>query len=410
MTLITETKINVNPSRSFFFLPRSLSASPHRARLRRLPTVFTKRPTPKTPRRKEGRKEKTKKKNIIPPPFTFIINTNLYHIIFCCSIIFFVLLLLQKKKRKFEDVDDDNDNDCFGASTFRMMMRMMMMGKRSPKTAAAAAAAGGGGGGGAALLASSKRNRKRKSALTTLGGSHLFVSHSSSSSSSSQNLSSNNGEEEGNKRYEHERGNADTRPLKKWLEERGIDARETFSNAPSSSSSSSNGGLKSIDDLLKEIENGETVLEENNTEDTPGGDVSCVRRVSVVVVEITSKSKPNKKLIEYVQTLPSGATRKRERFLSEKIMTGKGEGPLEAAERGIREELGAALSPTATIRIDKNSLLVKEEFATSSLSYRRLPTRYRFYEVKAEIEGLPVDEDTFASEETCGTKAVWKWV
>ena len=290
---------------------------------------------------------------------------------------------------------------------------MMMMGKRSPKTAAAAAAAGGGGGGGAAaLLASSKRNRKRKSALTTLGGSHLFVSHSSSSSSSSssQNSSSNNGEEEGNKRYEHERGNADTRPLKKWLEERGIDARETFSNAPSSSSSSSNGGLKSIDDLLKEIENGETVLEENNTEDTPGGDVSCVRRVSVVVVEITSKSKPNKKLIEYVQTLPSGATRKRERFLSEKIMTGKGEGPLEAAERGIREELGAALSPTATIRIDKNSLLVKEEFATSSLSYRRLPTRYRFYEVKAEIEGLPVDEDTFASEETCGTKAVWKWV
>jgi len=190
--------------------------------------------------------------------------------------------------------------------------------------------------------------------------------------------------------------------LKKWLEERGIDARETFSTP-----SSSNGGLKSIDDLLKEIENGETVLVENTD---AGGDVSCVRRVSVVVVEITSKSKPNKKLIEYVQTLPSGATRKRERFLSEKIMTGKGEGPLEAAERGIREELGAALSPTATIRIDKNSLLAKEEFANSSLSYRRLPTRYRFYEVKAEIEGLPVDEDTFASEETCGTKAVWKWV
>ena len=352
--------------------------------------------------KKEGRKEKTKKINI-PPPFTFILR------IFIAFFVRFLFVLLQKKKRKEEDVDDENDNDC-GAST--RMMRMMMMGKRSPKTAAAAAAAGGGGGGSAALLASSKRNRKRKSALTTLGGSHLFVSHSSSSSSSSsssQNSSSNNGEEEGNKRYEHERGNADTRPLKKWLEERGIDARETFSNAPSSSSSS-NGGLKSIDDLLKEIENGETVLVENNTEDTPGGDVSCVRRVSVVVVEITSKSKPNKKLIEYVQTLPSGATRKRERFLSEKIMTGKGEGPLEAAERGIREELGAALSPTATIRIDKNSLLVKEEFATSSLSYRRLPTRYRFYEVKAEIEGLPVDEDTFASEETCGTKAVWKWV
>lgn len=370
--------------------------SPHRARLRRLP-VFTKSRPTKTSDNKEGRKEgRSRQQKNIKTNHYFLFNKNFFQ-------------NLQKKKEKKREDDDDeneNENDCGGGASTRMTRRRMMMmmtttGKRSnpPKTA-----------GGGALLASSKRNRKRKSALTTLGGSHLFVSSSSSSQNSSNHHkrreSSSNGEEEGNKRYEHERGNADTRPLKKWLEERGIDARETFSNTQSSSS---NGGLKSIDDLLKEIENGETVLVENNT-DTPGGDVSCVRRVSVVVVEITSKSKPNKKLIEYVQTLPSGATRKRERFLSEKIMTGKGEGPLEAAERGIREELGAALSPTATIRIDKNSLLAKEEFANSSLSYRRLPTRYRFYEVKAEIEGLPVDEDTFASEETCGTKAVWKWV
>jgi hypothetical protein len=227
----------------------------------------------------------------------------------------------------------------------------------------------------------------------------------------------NNGEEV---RYEHEQRNTDTRKLKAWLEERGINSSETF--ASSSSSSSSNEemkqtgddakiGLKSIEDLLKEIENGETVLIENTIEGDGGtAKLSCVRRVSVVVVEITSKAKPNKKLIEYEQTLPSGATRRRERFLSEKIMSGKGETPLEAAKRGIREELGNALDANAVVSIDETSLRSKEEDCSSSQSYRDLPTRYRFYEVKAEIEGLPVDSDAFTSVETCGTKAVWKWV
>ena len=225
----------------------------------------------------------------------------------------------------------------------------------------------------------------------------------------------NNGEEV---RYEHEQRNTDTRKLKVWLEERGINSSETF--APSSSSSNeerkqtgedAKNGLKSIEDLLKEIENGETVLIENTIKGDDGTTkLSCVRRVSVVVVEITSKSKPNKKLIEYEQTLPSGATRRRERFLSEKIMSGKGETPLEAAKRGIREELGNALDANAVVSIDETSLRLKEEDCSSSQSYRDLPTRYRFYEVKAEIEGLPVDSDAFTSVETCGTKAVWKWV
>jgi hypothetical protein len=229
----------------------------------------------------------------------------------------------------------------------------------------------------------------------------------------------NNGEEV---RYEHEQRNTDTRKLKAWLEERGINSSETFASSSSSSSSSSNEekketgkdakiGLKSIEDLLKEIENGETVLIENTIKGDDGTTkLSCVRRVSVVVVEITSKSKQNKKLIEYEQTLPSGATRRRERFLSEKIMSGKGETPLEAAKRGIREELGNALDANAVVSIDETSLRLKEEDCSSSQSYRDLPTRYRFYEVKAEIEGLPVDSDAFTSVETCGTKAVWKWV
>jgi len=226
--------------------------------------------------------------------------------------------------------------------------------------------------------------------------------------------------------YEHEGKNTgDARKLEAWLTQRGINVRETFS--PSSSSSyvhsavspskneneDTQNGLKSIDDLLKEIENGETVLTEHETTHDDGTvKLSCIRRVSVVVVEITSKSKPNKKLVEYEQTLPSGLARKRERFLSEKIMSGKGETPLEAAQRGIREELGDALSPNAVINIDETSLrsLPLSSKPSFSQSYKALPTRYRFYEVNCEIDGLAKDMDEFTSTEACGTKAVWKWV
>ena len=228
--------------------------------------------------------------------------------------------------------------------------------------------------------------------------------------------------------YEHGGENTgDARKLEAWLTQRGINVRETFSPSSSSSSSSSSSfhspskneneaaqnGLKSIDDLLKEIENGETVLTEHETTHDDGTvKLSCIRRVSVVVVEITSKSKPNKKLVEYEQTLPSGLARKRERFLSEKIMSGKGETPLEAAQRGIREELGDALSPNAVINIDETSLrsLPLSSKPSFSQSYKALPTRYRFYEVNCEIDGLAEDMDEFTSTEKCGTKAVWKWV
>ena len=230
--------------------------------------------------------------------------------------------------------------------------------------------------------------------------------------------------------YEHGGENTgDARKLEAWLTQRVINVRETFSPSSSSSSSSSfhsaavspskneneaaQNGLKSIDDLLKEIENGETVLTEHETTHDDGTvKLSCIRRVSVVVVEITSKSKPNKKLVEYEQTLPSGLARKRERFLSEKIMSGKGETPLEAAQRGIREELGDALSPNAVINIDETSLrsLPLSSKPSFSQSYKALPTRYRFYEVNCEIDGLAEDKDEFTSTEKCGTKAVWKWV
>ena len=229
--------------------------------------------------------------------------------------------------------------------------------------------------------------------------------------------------------YEHDGKNTgDARKLEAWLTQRGINVRETFSPSSSSSSSSfhsaavspskneneaAQNGLKSIDDLLKEIENGETVLTEHETTHDDGTvKLSCIRRVSVVVVEITSKSKPNKKLVEYEQTLPSGLARKRERFLSEKIMSGKGETPLEAAQRGIREELGDALSPNAVINIDETSLrsLPLSSKPSFSQSYKALPTRYRFYEVNCEIDGLAEDKDEFTSTEKCGTKAVWKWV
>ena len=124
--------------------------------------------------------------------------------------------------------------------------------------------------------------------------------------------------------YEHDGKNTgDARKLEAWLTQRGINVRETFSPSSSSSALSppknenedTQNGLKSIDDLLKEIENGETVLTEHETTHDDGTvKLSCIRRVSVVVVEITSKSKPNKKLVEYEQTLSSGLTKTRTVF------------------------------------------------------------------------------------------------
>ena len=74
--------------------------------------------------------------------------------------------------------------------------------------------------------------------------------------------------------YEHDGKNTgDARKLEAWLTQRGINVRETFSPSSSSSALSpsknenedTQNGLKSIDDLLKEIENGETVLTEHET-------------------------------------------------------------------------------------------------------------------------------------------------
>ena len=112
--------------------------------------------------------------------------------------------------------------------------------------------------------------------------------------------------------YEHDGKNTgDARKLEAWLTQRGINVRETFFLSSSSSALSppknenedTQNGLKSIDDLLKEIENGETVLTEHETTHDDGTvKLSCIRRVSVVVVEITSKSKPTKTR-QYEQTL-----------------------------------------------------------------------------------------------------------
>ena len=193
--------------------------------------------------------------------------------------------------------------------------------------------------------------------------------------------------------------------LKKWLRERGVDA-DAF-------------GVKTVDDLLVEVERGETVLVEKEKESSSVASTTstCERRVSVVVVEISgNEAEPEKRLVECEQTLASGRKRKRNRFLSEKIRTGLGETAFEATERGIREELGDILKKSSssttidesTIRVDALSLTQKTEISVSK-SFFGLPSVYEFYHVRACVKNLPL-RGVFESVENDGTKATWTWV
>ena len=64
------------------------------------------------------------------------------------------------------------------------------------------------------------------------------------------------------------------------------------------------------------------------------------------------------------------------------------ESPEEAAKRGVREQLGAAIeNKEENIKVKWSGRLEEEE--KSSQSFPGLVTRYKFYEVDASVRGLP---------------------
>jgi hypothetical protein len=209
--------------------------------------------------------------------------------------------------------------------------------------------------------------------------------------------------------------------LERWLVNHGVRLRSGDDKGDDSVCVATS--AKTVEDLAKELERGETVLVEKRIDDDDDDDsanralLTCARRVSVVVVEITraeddddDDNRRRKKLVEIEQTLPSGVKRKRNRFLSEKIMFG--ETPIEAAKRGIIEELGPSMLDKSLEAIEITSSSSSANVRTEtkrSQSYFNLQTEYAFIEIKAKVRGLP-DQESFVSTESCGTTATWKWV
>jgi hypothetical protein len=141
--------------------------------------------------------------------------------------------------------------------------------------------------------------------------------------------------------------------LRTWLEKHHVDTR-----------SFGVGLAKSVDALLKEITEGESVLESQSS--TNG---RAIRKVSVVNVRILNER--GQELIEKQQILPSGIIRDREQPLGEKCLPD--EAWVDAAKRGILEELGSGLPSDPVIQIDESTYVYEEE-RKESQSYPGLET------------------------------------
>ena len=141
--------------------------------------------------------------------------------------------------------------------------------------------------------------------------------------------------------------------LRTWLERHHVDTK-----------SFGVGRAKSVDALLKEITEGESVLESQSC-----AHGRAIRKVSVVNVRILNER--GQELIEKQQILPSGIIRDRQQPLGEKCLPD--EAWVDAAKRGILEELGSVLPPDPVIQIDESTYVCEEE-RKESQSYPGLKT------------------------------------
>ena len=131
--------------------------------------------------------------------------------------------------------------------------------------------------------------------------------------------------------------------------------------------------------------------------------VAALHRVSAVKVCVTRPGEPGSVLIEAMQIFPDGSNRTRGRPLSEKVLPH--EAPLDAARRGVLEELGPALGDAqeAAITLDESTLESWVEIQDSR-SYPCLPTRYLLFSVHAEVSHIPAGP--FTTLENCADTVV----
>ena len=159
-------------------------------------------------------------------------------------------------------------------------------------------------------------------------------------------------------------------------------------------------GTKSVDNLFTELELGETELEAfGRAGEAPG----VRRRCTVVKVGVSRPGVPEEVLVEKEQVFADGTRRKRGRPLSEKVLPE--EAPLDAARRGVAEELGPVLGGadgTVSIEVEEDDLERWVEIQNSR-SYPSLPTRYMLYSVTATVDHLPAGP--FTTLEICAEAA-----
>jgi len=200
--------------------------------------------------------------------------------------------------------------------------------------------------------------------------------------------------------------------LNEALVERGVDV--TGWGSPFNG-----GATKSVSDLWEEIELGECDLRVDR--------LGLQRVLRVVKVRVRRPGHDETHLVESIQTFSDGRQRSRGLPLSEKMFPG--ETALEAAERGIVEELGSAIvegsmrsSMPWPIELESNSLVAWDE-TRASKSYPHLISRYFLFQVDAVVHGLPSESfSTVEFDDRCSDHArddaacrlklahTWDWV
>jgi len=153
---------------------------------------------------------------------------------------------------------------------------------------------------------------------------------------------------------------------------------------------------KTVDELWEEIEMGECDLRIDRD--------GIRRQLSVVKVRVRGPSGAAVELVEASQIFSDGRTRKRGLPLSEKMFPG--EKPLDAAERGIVEELGSAIREKRSlwpIELVEDSVVEWAETRTSK-SYPDLLSHYSLFQVDAVVHGLPSESfSTVEYDDRCTT-------
>lgn len=173
--------------------------------------------------------------------------------------------------------------------------------------------------------------------------------------------------------------------VEEWLKLRRIDTSQWGSGS----------GLKSICDLWEEIMAGESEIEDNPP-------IRIVRVVKFIIrkgarILIEAHRDPYGAPLGYCFSIPS-----------EKIK--RGEVPIEAVIRGLKEELNVPKESINFIHTEPN---IDEEFRESK-SYPGLYTKYELYLFDIEVNNLPNEpfytNETHVSKHLSPIKHHWLWI